>query len=542
MYKYHVNRRAPVASFILDDTIPFQENSGSGAVGTKKTGTSDPTTSVPLVSGAAFSSVFKSTSVGQFACNIFKQGLENRPFALEAWILPIPKTTTGNQQILSHDGFFDGLSINGKLVKFSTQYTTYGSASCTFDLGEYKLAHVVGVHTLEKNELYVNGVKVAEIALTEDQKGDTYITTDGNLYSGYTTSNQELAVNGVAFYASLSGEQIAQNYAQGIETIGQAGVYPQYNGMSFNMNASRNSVFLVQQWISGSDFSRGRKSNVEISPTGVVPAYSAGLSLAGSWTNGVALDSMGDTSIYGVLISWSGEAITVDVSLDGSSWTAAVNGELVSIISNGYNPTNKDLWIRANFAGGLASDPAYLESLTVIGYRTNEVDNASEREVTVTHPAVLRDNYEPNLYSDENGIALHNGTMTIGTDSSADPDIARTLEVWIKTISGTPTISVGGTKYRNGVADSTLPVGEWSLIHYVAAADIATTITITGNCIIGQVVLYPTALSAGAVSHIWKSYTGRTAVRYQDTVDIEVTQGATPINIYAHDWSIDSAG
>lgn len=542
MYKYNVNKRAPVASFILDDTIPFQENSGSGVSGTKKTGTSDPTTSVPLVNGAAFSSVFKSTSVGQFACNLFKQGLENRPFVLEAWILPIPKTSTGPQQILSHDGIFDGLSINGKVVKFSTQYATYGEAACTHDLGEYKLAHVVGIHTLEKNELYVNGAKVAEIHLTEDQKGDTYVVTDNFLYSGYTTSTQELAVNAVAFYPSLSGDQIMQNYLNGTETIGQANVYPQYDGMSFNMNTARNSVFLTEQWVDSSDFFRGKKTNVEIGPNAVVPAYVSDVSVAGNWMTGVPLDGGNDTSIYGVLLSWTGEGITVDVSLDGTAWTSAVNGELISIIPNGYNPTDKDLWIRVSFAGGLASDPAFLESLTVIGYRTNEVDNSSDREVTVTYPAVLRDNYEPNLYRDDNGIHLHGGTMTIGTDSSADPDIARTLEVWIKTVSGTPTISVGGTKYRNGAPDTTLPVGEWSLIHYVAAADINTTITISGNCIVGQVTLYPTALSASDVSHIWKSYTGSTAIRFEDPVDIEVTDGASPVNIYAHDWAIDQAG
>lgn len=542
MYKYHVTKRAPLASFILDDTIPFQENSGSGASGTKKTGTSDPTTSAPLVAGAAFSSVFKSDSVGQFACNIFKQGLEGRSFALEAWVLPIPKTSTGNQQILSHDGIFDGLSINGKVLRFGTSYANFGDAFCTYDLGEYKLAHVVGIHNLDKNELFVNGVKVAEVNLTEDQKGDTYVTTDDFLYSGYTTSTQELAVNGVAFYASLSGEQIAQNYADGIATIGQAEVYPQFNGLSFNMNTARDSVFLNESWTDASDFNRGKKTNVEIAPEAVVPSYSSGLSLAGSWTAGVPLDLMGDTSIYGVLLTWSGNSITVDVSLDGTTWTAATNGRLVSIIPNAYNPTNKDLWIRVNFAGGLASDPAYLESLQVIGFRNNTVDNSSERSVTVTHPAVLRDNYEPNLYRDDNGIYLSGGTLTIGTDTTGDPDIARTLEVWIKPITGTPTISVGGTKYRNGSADTTLPVGQWSLIHYVAAADITTSITISGDCIVGQVVLYPTALTADDVSFVWKSYTGRTAARISDTIDIQVSEDATPVNIYAHDWAIDSAG
>ena len=527
---------------MLDDTYPFQENSGVSAVGTKKTGTSDPTTSVPLVAGAEYSTVFKSTSVGQFDCNIFKEGLEQRPFVLEAWVLPIPKTTTGNQQILSHDGIFDGLSINNKVIRFGTQYVTHGDAFCTFDLEEFKLAHVVGVHSSDRNELFVNGVKVSEIKLTEDQQGDSYVATDDYLYSGYTTSNQELAINGVSFYASLSGEQILQNYLAGIERIGQAQVAPQYGGQIFDLEAEKGAIYFEDEWVNSSDFTRGRKVNVEIGPESVVPSYSGGLSEAGTWTVGVPLDTQGDTSIYGVMVSWSGEYITVDVSLDGSSWTSAVSGELVSIISDGYNPTNKDLWIRVSFAGGLAEDPAYLESLRAICFRNSNIANSSGRVMDVTHPAVPRSNFEPHLYRDDNGISLQGGTLTIEPDVGADPDISRTLEMWIKTISGTPTISVGGTKYRNGVADSTLPVGEWSLIHYVAGADITTDITVSGDCIVGQINLYPTALTATEIDFIVDSYAGKAKVRFSDPIDVQVSDAATPVKIYAHDWAIDAAG
>lgn len=542
MYKYYAQRRAALARWMLDDTYPFQENSGSLAAGTKKTGTSDPTFSTALVCGAEFSTVFKSTSIGQFACNVFKQGLEQRPFVLEAWVLPIPKTTTGNQAILSHDGIFDGLSINGKVIRFSTDYATYGSAACTFDLIEYQLAHIVGLHTADKNELYVNGVKVSEVTITDDQKKDTYVTTDNFLYSGYTTSTQEIAVNGVAIYASLSGEQIAQNYAAGTQFVGQANVAPQLDGDIFNLDSAKGSVFTTRVWDSAEEFNRGRKTNVSISPTTVVPSYESGLSVAGSWIAGMPLDEAGDTSIYGVALSWSGEYITVDVSLDGTTWSAATNGSLVPNISNGYNPTNKDLWIRVNFAGGLAVDPAYLESMTAVGIRNNVIANSLGRSVTVSHPAVPRGDFETNLYRDDNGISLKGGALTIGPDLNTNPNISRTLELWIKPISGTTTISVGGTKYRNGALDSTLPIGEWSLIHYVAAADITTDITVTGDCIVGQAATYQTALTATQVTFIADSYCGRNALRWSDPIDIGLSDAATPVNIYAHDWAIDSAG
>lgn len=542
MYRYYVPKRAPLAFWLCDDTVPFQEHSGTGASGGKKTGTSDPTTSIPLVAGAAFSSVFKTASIGQFTCNVFKQGLESRPFALEAWILPIPKTTTGPQQILSHDGQFDGLSIEGKVVRFATEYLVEAPAEVDFDLQEYQLAHVVGIHNNDKNELWVNDVLVASVDITDAQKADSYVATDGFLYCGNTTSTQELAINGVAFYTSISGDQIHQNYLAGIDFIGQYRVVPQYDGLPFSLDAATGAVFLRNSWVDSSDFSLGIKNNVEYSPDQINPSYSSGLSVAGTWTVGTPLDAQADTSIYGVMVAWSGKDITVDVSLDGTTWTPAISGELVSIISNGYNPTGKDLQIRVSFAGGLAVDPAYLESLTVIGFRNNSVNSLANRTVTVSHPAVMREDYEPNLYRDDNGVNLHNGTLTIGTDTGPDADVARTLELWIKPISGAPTISVGGTKYRNGVADATLPIGEWSLIHYVAGVDITSDITVTGNCIVGQAALYPTPLSSTDVSNIYKSYTGAQTIRFTETVDVEITEGATPAAIYTHDWAIDGAG
>lgn len=530
---------------MMDDTTPFQEYTGHGGAGQLVSGDATPTTSVPLVAGAAYSTVFKNGTQGRFDLPLYQPGRESQQWVMEAWILPIPKTSTGDQRILGHSGQYDGLSINGKVIRFGTQYTTYGDAFCDYDLQTYQLAHVVGIHNEHRNELWVNGELVSSVDITQDQKGDTYNITSANpqyVYCGGTSSTQELAVNAIAIYDALSGDEIRQNYAAGIDFIGQDRVWPQYGGNTFHLDRSTGSVFLEEVWAEKDDFETGLKNNVEYADDQINPAYSAGLSLAGSWTTSIPLDAGGDTSIYGVMVEWSGRSITVDVSVDGTTWAAATSGRLVSVVPNGYNPTGKDLRIRVNFAGGLAVDPAYLESLTAVAFRNNNMESSSARAVTVSYPAVPRGDYETNLYRNDNGVYLNGGTLTIGTDTTTNPDVARTLEVWIKVVSGTPTISVGGTKYRNGVADTTLPVGEWSLIHYVAAADVTTDITITGDCIIGQATLYPTALTATDVSNIFKLYTGSQVIRFTDTDVITVAEAASPVSIYTHDWAISSAG
>lgn len=527
---------------MLDDTSPFFEHGGLDYAANTVSGSGAPTNHAALVAGAEWASVFSNTKKAEFVSPVFIQGREEHPFVLEAWVLVIPKTTTAPQKILSHATTYDGLTISGTVVSFATQYLTAGRAEATYDLQINKSAHIVGVHTADTNTLYVNGEMVAQAVITDAQKLDSYVATDGKLYCGESTSNQEIAVNAVAIYSRTQPDTFSLNYDAGKRVVPQAAVGPQFGGQVFNLNGAQNATYLHDEWVDRADFNTGLINNVSIGDTRITPTYVSGLSIAGTWTAGVALDGRGDTDIYGVMVEWAARGVTVQGSLNGGTWTTLENGELVPMVTNHFNPTGDDLEIRFSFAGGLADDPAYVESVAVTGFVNSNVDNAEMRTVTVTYPAVLRGNFEPIDYRDDNGLALNGGTLTIGADTSAAAEVVRTLELWIKPLSGTPTISVTGTKYRNGVADSTLPTGEWSLIHYVNATDITGSVTITGDVIVGQATLYDTALSAANVAHIYHSYTGRPILSFNDASTIGVSEPALPFAIYTHDWSIDGAG
>lgn len=544
MYRYYAQKRSPYSAFVLDSAVPYADYTGLGHTGNIDTGSTTPAKSASLVSGAAYSSVYKAGCIGKFQCPLFTQGNETRQFALEAWAYPIfvGGTPTGAQSILSHKNTLDGLTINGTVLSFTTAYLTAASATCSYDLLFARAVYAVGVHTVDQNQLWVNGVQVASVDLTDAQKADSYVATDGFLYSGYTTSTQCVAMNGVAFYPNFTGDMAMQNYAAGIDVLGQDATAKQFDGITLNLRAEQGNDFIERTWATFDDFQMGYKNNVEYGPEAIVPRYMSGLSVAGTWTVGMPLDAMGDTSIYGVMLEWSGVAVTVAWSLNGTVWNTATNGALISGITSGYNPTAKDLQVRVSMGTGVATDPAFFESLHVIGFRDNTFDNQTGRAVTVAYPAVIRGDFEPIMYREDNGVNLHSTALTIGTDTTSDPHVARSVEIWIKPISGTPTFSFSGTQYRNGAVDSTLPIGQWSLVHVVAAANITTTMTITGDCIVGQVSYYPTALSAGTVLAIYQSYTGTPRFRISDTNVIGVTESAPPTQIYAHDWSIDAAG
>lgn len=733
-YKYYQQRTKPIACFLMGDiSSPYSDISGNAQVANTKSGSTLAPLGAPLVAGAANSSVFDSSHVGEFTANFFQQGLEQRNWAIAAWILPsqlssdnaslrtnvytnpsfentaLPNTTmstalaanggtktsstthafagsacmkssctasgldtyitlssisgifastqytasayiwvetitgaavsnscmwAGNQSgsgytatfdlpsthttgqwvrhsitfttgasdtgiqirlyvpkgtvywdgvlieqvgspksyfdgsfsgalwtgtanqstsqfppsqseqsILSHTGQTDGLTINGNIVRFSTDYLTNGSAALTYDLQILRKAFVVAQHSVSHNELWVDGVLVGSIPVTNEQMNDKFVSTTNKLYCGTTTSLQKVALGGVAFYNSLTSEDILALYNAGNDVVTQDRIAPQFNGNTYDLNRDMGSYYVDITWETTGDLSLGEINNVSIYGDEITPIYDATqTSINGTWKTSVPLDSTGATSIYGVALQWSGSGVDVDVSLDGTTWTSATSGQLVSIVTSGMNPTGKDMSIRVTIDGGIVNDPAYLDSIRVIGFLDNTFANGMGRTITVSSPAVLREDYEPAFYRDDNGVSLHGGSLTIGLDTSAEPKATRTLEAWVKPISGVPTFSITGTQYRNGVTDSTLPLGQWSLVHIVAASDLASSIVISGDVIVGQVSIYPTALTAGNVFYIWQSYTGKPVVSFSDSSATTVTEPATPVLIYAHDWSVDGGG
>lgn len=451
--------------------------------------------------------------------------------------------STNTFSLLSHTGQTDGITFSGTVMRFSTDYLASGSAAVTYDIQTARKVFIVVQHSLASNELWVDGQLVGQVAVTNAQQNDTFVATTNKLYCGTTVSGQKASVQAIGFYNSLTSEDIATLYSYGNNVVPQTKIAPQFNGDTYNLNRDFGSYFIDQTWETTEDFDIGETNTIGVAGDQLTPILNGSLtSVAGNWKIGLPLDNSGASSIYGVALQWSGSGMTVDVSLDGTTWTPAVNNQLVSIIPSGYNPTGQDMHIRVSFAGGVVNDPGYLDSIRAVGFLDNTFANGMGRPVTIASPAILRDDYEPIFYRDDNGVRLNSTTLTVGADASSEPKTARTVEIWIKILNGTPTFNVAGTVYRNGAADASLPVGEWMLLHRVAAADIVGSITINGDVIVGQVSIYPTALTAGNIAYIWQSYTGKPIVAVNDPGAIAITEPATPVLIYAHDWSVDGGG
>lgn len=530
-------RYKPVALWNLDDSSPFQDYSGYSASGTL-TGTEKK--SIALTSEAVYSQLLQSDTTATFASSVYVAGKESDPFTIACTILPVFRTDSGNQQVVGNTGKMDGITLNGTTISFSTKYTTNGEAKCSYNFLYRRRLDIVAVHTKTKNTLYVNGELVAEVDITEAQQASTYDSPDSNLYSGTTATTQAFMMNGLALYArALSSEEVSRIYTTNNRRA--EGDVPKMNlGETLYVSKQIRAPFISFNWSTEDDWNKANKEAVHVEYDQLVADKLDGLTIKSRWTTSVNLyNGQSASTINAANLIWEGENVTVEASVDASTWITVTPGVNLSIIPAGFDPTNKDLYIRATFTENTTS--AYIDNMQFNAYLTNTAQPFNGRVITYTNAA----NFEefPPLDLRENwGVQITSGSLAFGADSTDQPLAARTVEVWIKknsagSITMTPAGTTVSSTFINGNNTTSVGRGEWALYHYVFAAN-AATFTISGDLTIGRVAIYDTALTSTTSGTVYRNYVGIDTVVTDDGADIQLTEPASSVSIYAHDWEI----
>lgn len=446
------------------------------------------------------------------------------------------------QQILGNVGNYDGLLINGTVISFVTKYLTTGECRASYDIQTEQRVHVVGVHTVSKNALYVNGELVAVTSVTDAQKADKYSSASSTLSSGGTVSSRLLAVNGVATYGyALPSERVAAHWEEINRNGGAYAAVNSYAGRRFASTINEASLFLNEQYLTSEDWLDGQAQNVNTANQQLSPTFTNNVSEAGNWITAVPLDASGATSVYGVNILWDGIGGIVEASLDASTWITVTEGVNLSIIPSGFNPTNQVLYIRVSFPAGLTT--AYLDNLMIRGFLSSTAAVTSDRSVTFTGTPYIKNDASPADLRDDWGTYLNNGTMILGAETDADQTGAQAIEIWFKQGPGTTlsrSFSASST-YVNGVA-GTPAVGEWSHVIYNLAAPLTGSITLGGDVQIGQIVLYDNTISASQAQAIHDAYVGTRIIRMDNGSAISLVEASPAAQIYAFNWSLPGTG
>lgn len=531
----------PVAYYRLDDTTPLQDYSGYARVATV-VGTE--THGIPLLSGAAYSQRFSTGNYGRFAAPVYLAGRENQSFSLTAIVYPIINLGTGDQQIVSHGGKYDGLVLNGTTISFSTAYTSSGFAKCSYDMGIVQKAEVVGVHTQNKNSLYVNGVLVDEVDITEAQQSDSYSITDELFYSGITTSSQKVLVNAVGFYSrALNNEEVSDLHRQNSRrVIGSAS--KMYDGEDISFSTAARGAFINMSWNRAVDWETDSMNNTVVDGDDLVAMMKDGLTLAGTWTDSIDLYTA-DTPvpINSLNMTWESENAVVEVSLDNTTWTPVVNGRNVSIITVGFDPTDQNLSVRVSFPAGVQE--GYISNLEARAFNSS-ISNQDNRAITYQGPVATLKEQDIDYLRDDWGSRISSGsTIVIGPDTSGTPNVARTVEVWLKPDADTSAVTFGmpiTSTYQNGIlANTNLLGGQWTLVHYVLTSNVTGAITLNLPGLVGKVSIYNTALTAAKILSISSSYFGVPVLSQTMTGTFSMSEPADAALIYAYDWAIEAS-
>lgn len=396
---------------------------------------------VPLVYDAGQSTIVGNGTTLKFPFPHATAGTKNRQFAVEAWFYPITNTQT---TILSHSGDTDMLVWTGDKVRFTLKFADSPALDAVIEHkpDTIKNMHVVVNYSRTAIAMYVNGLLVKAMQLGDDQQLSEFksFTTDaGYVYAGQGAGR--VSLQAVAWYETpLSDPSTFNHFASGKTTVPAEQVGGAYRPSTVDSNKDDLPIFLIQELDTDEEWLLGRNDGVTIDSDMLMPAVNdEGISVAGEWVGAFPLFFCDPPVASKVTIEWMGEGATVSTSLDGITWVQATNNSKIAYINDPFVTTEKDLWLKVAFAGGVQDDESYLESLTVTGFKSNQSPADIMNKLTVSNAVTVRQPAEPIEYRDDAGILLDGGSMTIArTTNSVGPSA---LEYWIKPKSGTPSVN-----------------------------------------------------------------------------------------------------
>lgn len=525
--------------FCMLDAFPFVDASGYERNPTVPTG---PSWGPALVKGADKSLIVSNSKKISLSGPVLQKGKEYLPWSVEAFVRPVYTAATGPIQIFGNDGIYDGLVVDGNNVSFVTKYTSTGEARCSFNVMDVHNMGLVGVHTRDKNQLWVNGDLVSEVDITAAQQADTYLGAGTSLAMGASATANAFMVNAVSLYdTALDDSSILRHFANAQDTLSAEDVALAFRGalLEFGVDGAISPYFQID-YSSDAEWGLGIRNNVNIHDGTLYPNSVDNTSQSGYWETVIPLGNT-PTTIYSANLLWEGVGATVTTSRDGIAWSPAVKGVALSTVTKGTNGEGQFLFVRVTFPGGVVNDPAFFDNMVFSLYSFGTAPVFGGREVALD---------KVSLEDDTDVIDLHEnwgGEMTAGSiviRSGTNVPAPKTVEVWVnKTPGGTFTTNLtADTTYSNGGTVATIADGQWQLRHYVATAGFTGDITFSGTAQVGHIILYPEALSADTIKEIYRCYTGKPKITLDVDEVFDIKEFAGKVDIYEYDWSIESAG
>lgn len=530
-----------------------------------------PVPSPPLVVGGGSAYVFTGNDNFRFLSNLFYENSVRVPFTLEAWFKPVD--VKGPKGIVGHYLQEDGICFDGERVYFSTHHGSAGNAVASYYPASLTgTIHAVGVHTGSKNELYVNGIRVAAVDLTTEQVNTPYQINGapGYLYVGSLPGS--VIIDAVAVYnQALTSRQAKLHFLWGRDAPDYRSVVTSQEGNYWTFSDETSDVALdfsfdtEEEWISGQTTSTATVNGV------LRPSFDENnVTVAGSWQAGFILGAIGER-FDGSKISWDSDGpVQIHTSInDGATWLKATNGHEVTGIGQNFTSGSQSLMVRVSFPAGESVDTiTSVRSLSIKLYDSRNVQGStSGATAQFQGNFALADRvYQPIEHEDSAGVHLYRSNVSL---PSSD---VRTIEMWVN-IDHIPTVEryifdartatnaylrfsgvqwsspTGTTIYidgeeKAGAAIEIVP-GRWT--HIVATFPATSGPVVVGDrglpLRLGMYANYNRTLKAAEVASLYRSYLGVRSTRIEELTDLRmVDRSGQNIKAYTHSWSLAASG
>lgn len=467
---------------------------------------------------------------------IMKRDLEHQPFTIEATFRRIEKEdSAAQQQILGTSSAMDGLVIAGTMLSFTTKYANTGEARCEYDLQTNRAVTVMAVHTNEKNSLYVNGERVAEVNITPEQQADTYLSAGTSLTSGTSTSTNLLALNGLAiFQHPLEESDALAHFNEASDTMDEYAVAAAFGGTAIAVNAATAHPIVEYTYDSDFDWQLGGANGVIIDSGSLTPQVTPGEFVPGTWEAPIALPP--NSTLSSVVIDWRGIGAKVETSTDGNSWYEERRNSKITPINDGFSTEGRVLFVRVT----LPNADAYLSDMVVSVYGTTATPTLEGRPVELVNASIESD-YDVTEYHEDWGVQLENGSYTIPTPEGNNT-VPRTIQAWVKSRGLADSMSSADTVYTNGGPSQPYKTDEWQLRTYVFVSGFNSAISFTGTGQVGPVIIYSYAMTPEQVAASYTAFTGTQKMTVPSHGAVVVYDVQDTVEIYEYDWAIESAG
>lgn len=564
-YNYRVQNDNPVHFFPLDasgftDSITESPASVNGT----------PKTAPSLVVGGGTSYSLDGNNNFRFETQAFQAGSVKESFTLEAWFKPVD--VSQDKTVIGHLGTSDGIIFDGQAISFVTDHGVSGRAEAKhYPRFTGKSFHVVGVHTAQRNELYVDGVRVASVDLTEEQANTNYqvVSAPGYLYSGSAPGS--IIVDAVAVYDyALPTRQIKLHFLWGRDALDFKSVVSSNQGNYWALTDAFSDIEYEFSFPDKNTWESGLSASVNIIDNAVYADINEqGLSIESVWQNGFIADFV-EERINGSKIEWSGKGfVIVETSINGgTTWSEAISGREVEGLYEGRPTTGLSVEVRVTFPAGQAESVS-LEYLSIKLYRDRSSIGSDSNLVIDWSESVTLSSYEyqPIDYVDAMGANLYSGIGQISSHTirviemfvkvRSQPDDPATLfdmrpggdtgNPFLRSSGNVWSRSTGSTVYVNGKSvtvaelETAIPVGEWTHIAQVFPSDISAPVIIgTGlDLQLGFVATYTNPAVAPA---LYGYHLGSNISKVADSGMITMTDSTDAVKIYSHSWSVTGSG